>query len=65
MKHHYGEWSTDRSTLGGLALVSIQDREHFTHCTRCGVMVKIGRVGGYKFWVDGKWSKRPECRPKK
>lgn len=61
-KHHFGEWSTDRSTLGGFARVSIQEGDAWTCCTRCKVDVKMGRTGGMKFWVGGKWvSKRPAC----
>jgi hypothetical protein len=60
-KHHFAEWQ-DRDTLGGLGKIAIEEGAVHSNCTRCGVKVKIGRVGGTKFWIGGKWvSKRPPC----
>ncbi len=62
-KHHYAKWvGYDEAT--GLAKVSMQPGDALSKCTRCEVTVKLGPVGGQKFWVNGKWvSKRPVCRP--
>lgn len=60
-KHHFNPWR-DRSDLGGLGKVAIQAGEVHSECSNCKVKVKIGMVGGTKFWVGGKWvSKRPPC----
>lgn len=66
-KHHFNEWSEDKSGLGGLMrAVLTQPGDAHTTCKRCGVRAVNLRVGGTKFWVSkngvGKWvSKRPPC----
>jgi hypothetical protein len=62
-KHHFGEWTNDHSTLGGFAKTQYGPEDARTECTRCHVHVKMGRTGGMKFFVGGKWiSKRPPCQ---
>lgn len=65
MKHHFAPWSEDRSNLGGIAKLMVLEGEGHSSCTRCKVFVVFKKVGGVKFWVDGKLtSKRPPCEPK-
>ncbi len=55
-KHHFPAETWKGDLLG-------TDVESHSECTRCKIKVKIGRVGGYKFFVGGKWtSKRPPCQ---
>lgn len=62
-KHHYPKWHTDQEGLGALGKMLVKEDEAHSKCSRCGLMVKMGRVGGMKFWVGGKWvSKRPPCQ---
>lgn len=65
MKHHFGDWSTDRSKLGGLAKVAVQPGDSYTHCTRCGVLAKVqANRTTTKFWSGGTWVKKAPCEPK-
>ena len=65
-KHHYGEWSEDRSNLQGLAKLCVNPGEGWTTCKRCGVFIVFKKPGGVKFWAGGKLvSKRPPCVPVK
>lgn len=62
-KHHFGPWLDRNEGLMGLGRVCLDEDEVHSKCTRCQVVVKIGRVGGTKFWVGGRWvSKRPPCQ---
>jgi hypothetical protein len=61
-KHHFNPWREGNEGLGGLAKLAIQSNEAHSECARCQVKVKLGRVGGMKFWVSGKWTgRRPIC----
>lgn len=61
-KHHYPEWTEDRSTLQGLAKLCVAEGESHSKCSRCGVFVVFKQPGGLKFWVGGKLTtKRPRC----
>lgn len=66
MKHHFAPWSEDTSNLGGFAKLAIEPGDAHSHCTRCGVKVKVAaRQSTTKFWIDGKWTtKRPPCEEK-
>ena len=51
-KHHFNPWRD------GLLCAE-------SECARCKVQVRVGRTGGTKFWVNGRWTpKRPPCEPK-
>lgn len=64
MKHHFGEWSTDRTNLGGFAKIAIREGDHFTHCTRCNVFTKIpAGQQTKKFWLGGAWVGKAPCKP--
>lgn len=61
-KHHFDEWKTDFSGLGGLAKVTLMHATAYSNCTRCKVQTMMGKTGGVKFWTNGRWtSKRPPC----
>lgn len=63
-KHHYKTWSEDRTNLGGFAKLLVKEGDAHSTCSRCGVFVVLKKVGGMKFWVNGKLvSKRPPCTP--
>lgn len=63
-RHHFVPWSQDRSQLGGFAKATLLPGDAHSHCTACGVQVKIGQKGGVKFWVNGRWASSCPCYPK-
>lgn len=59
-KHYFNPWRD--GSLGGLGQILIQPGESHSECSRCNVKVKVGKTGGTKFWVGGRWTtKRPPC----
>jgi hypothetical protein len=57
MKHHFDkDWVLEPN---------LTDHAVLSYCTRCGVNVRIGKVGGTKFYVNGKWVSHCPCTGKK
>jgi hypothetical protein len=66
VKHHYAQWSEDRSKASGIVRMALQPGYVHARCTRCGEPVIMTSGGTIKFWVRkdgvGKWtSRRPPC----
>lgn len=58
-KHHYTKWSETEAPKG----VVKDPNTSYSRCTACKTIVRMGRVGGIKFLVNGTWtSKKPTCR---
>ncbi len=62
-KHYFGPWQERNEGLTNFGKLCVEEGEVHSNCVRCKVHVKIGRTGGTKFWVGGRWvSKRPPCQ---
>lgn len=59
-KHHYADW---KPPAGEASRLTFEPGDVHSTCTRCKIPVKIGKQGGLKFWLGGRWvSKRPACQ---